>query len=85
MKTTKWDAAEVLNTPEMRTAYWDVVLADFEETGDEAFMRKCLETLHRAMQMHGASFGEELIQSTREALAIAKGVAPAARSDQSGL
>lgn len=85
LKTTPWDTAEVLNTPEMRAAYWDEVLADFEETGDAAFMRKALTTLERALTMHGASFGDELIQSAREALAIAKGVAPAARSDQSGL
>lgn len=85
-ETTPWDTAEVLNTPEMRAAYWDEILADFEETGDAAFMRKALTTLQRAMTMHGASFGDELIHSAREALAIAKGViAPAARSDQSGL
>lgn len=82
LKTTRWDTAEALNTPEMRAAYWDEALADFEETGDVAFMRKALATLQRAMTMHGASFGDELIQSAREALAIAKGaIAPAARSD----
>lgn len=86
LKTTRWDTAEVLNAPEMRAAYWDEVLADFEETGDAALMQKALATLERAMTMHGASFGDELIHSAREALAIAKGViAPAARSDPSGL
>ena len=70
----------------MRAAYWDEILADFKETGDAVLMRKALTALERAMTMHGASFGEELIHSAREALAIAKGViAPAARSDQSRL
>ena len=85
-ETTRWDTAEVLNTPEMRAAYWDEVLAGFEETGDAVLIRKALTTLQRSLSMHGASFGDELIHSAREALALAKGgIAPAARSDQSGL
>ena len=39
LKTTPWDTAEFLDTSEMRAAYWDEVLADFEETGDAAFMQ----------------------------------------------
>lgn len=71
--TTRWDTAEVLSTPEMRAAYWDEVLANLENTEDLAFMRKALTTLERARTMHGTSFDEELIQSAREALAIAEG------------
>lgn len=74
LEITPWDTAEVLATPEIRAGYWDDVLADFEGTGDAALMRKALTKLQRALTMHGASFGEELIQSAREALAIAKGL-----------
>jgi len=85
LETSPWDTAEVLKTPEVRAAYWDEALADFEQTGDTAFLQKDLTMLRRAMTMHGASVGEETVQSAREALAIAKGLSPAARSDQSGL
>mgnify|MGYP003375282745 FL=1 len=86
LETRPWDTAEFLNSPEMREAFWQELLVDFEETGDRDTMRRGLDALQRSLSMHGASFGDELIQSAREALAIAKGViAPAARSDQSGL
>lgn len=85
LETTPWDTAEVLNTPEMREAFWQELLIDFEETGKHTIMRQGLDALQRALTMHGHDLAEEQIQKLREVTALAKGVAPAARSDQSGL
>lgn len=78
MKTVSGDAAELLCTPSIRTEYWDEMLAHEEATGDADRLRQAVTTLDRAMQIHSVSFGETLIQSAREALAIAKGLIPPA-------
>ncbi len=74
LETFPWDTAEVLNTPDMRSAYWEAALEDVTDRGDMQFLQKVLTILERAMALHGASFGEETVHSAREALAIAMGM-----------
>ena len=49
LKTTPWDTAEHLKTPELVAAYLNSILED----GDSAELARALDTADRARRMHG--------------------------------
>jgi len=60
LKTTRFDAAEYLDTPEVQAAF----VADAFETGDETYIKKALATVARARGMTVVAQDADLARAT---------------------